>query len=136
MLNKLLIANRGEIALRILRAAKELKIPTVAVYSEADKDLMHVKMADESICIGPANSALSYMNIPAIITEAGPTHTLSSAILTCIAVSSASECMATVFISSSLHALNILRAISPLFAIRIFLNIYSKIIKSSPNSTG
>ncbi|MEO1956199.1 MAG: biotin carboxylase N-terminal domain-containing protein, partial [Gammaproteobacteria bacterium] len=67
MLTKLLIANRGEIALRILRAAKELKIPTVAVYSEADKDLMHVKMADESICIGPANSALSYMNIPAII---------------------------------------------------------------------
>ena len=67
MLNKLLIANRGEIALRILRAAKELKIPTVAVYSEADKDLMHVKMADESICIGPSNSALSYMNIPAII---------------------------------------------------------------------
>ena len=51
MLSKLLIANRGEIALRILRAAKELKIPTVAAYSEADKDLMHVKMADESICI-------------------------------------------------------------------------------------
>ncbi len=67
MINKLLIANRGEIALRILRAAKELKIPTVAAYSEADKDLMHVKMADESICIGPADSALSYLNIPAII---------------------------------------------------------------------
>ena len=67
MLTKLLIANRGEIALRILRACKELDIPTVAVYSEADRDLMHVKMADESICIGPANSAESYMNIPAII---------------------------------------------------------------------
>ena len=67
MINKLLIANRGEIALRILRAAKELKIPTVAAYSEADKDLMHVKMADESICIGPADSSLSYLNIPAII---------------------------------------------------------------------
>ena len=67
MLSKLLIANRGEIALRILRAAKELKIPTVAAYSEADKDLMHVKMADESICIGPADSSLSYLNIPAII---------------------------------------------------------------------
>jgi acetyl-CoA carboxylase biotin carboxylase subunit len=67
MLTKLLIANRGEIALRILRAAKELKIPTVAVYSEVDKDLMHVKMADESICIGPADSTLSYMNVPAII---------------------------------------------------------------------
>ena len=67
MLTKLLIANRGEIALRILRACKELAIPTVAVYSEADRDLMHVKMADESICIGPANSSDSYMNIPAII---------------------------------------------------------------------
>ena len=67
MLSKLLIANRGEIALRILRAAKELKIPTVAAYSEADKDLMHVKMADESICIGPADSSQSYLNIPAII---------------------------------------------------------------------
>ncbi len=67
MLTKLLIANRGEIALRILRACKELDIPTVAAYSEADRDLMHVKMADESICIGPANSAESYMNIPAII---------------------------------------------------------------------
>ena len=67
MLTKLLIANRGEIALRILRACKELDIPTVAAYSEADRDLMHVKMADESICIGPANSNNSYMNIPAII---------------------------------------------------------------------
>ena len=67
MINKLLIANRGEIALRILRAARELEIPTVAAYSEADKDLMHVKMADESICIGPADSAQSYLNIPAII---------------------------------------------------------------------
>ena len=52
MINKLLIANRGEIALRILRACKELEISTVAVYSEADRDQMHVKMADESICIG------------------------------------------------------------------------------------
>ncbi len=67
MLTKLLIANRGEIALRILRACKELNIPTVAAYSEADRDLMHVRMADESICIGPANSSESYMNIPAII---------------------------------------------------------------------
>ena len=67
MVSKLLIANRGEIALRILRGAKELKILTVAAYSEADKDLMHVKMADESICIGPADSSQSYLNIPAII---------------------------------------------------------------------
>ena len=67
MLTKLLIANRGEIALRIHRACKELNIPTVAVYSEADRDLMHVKLADESICIGPAASSESYLNIPSII---------------------------------------------------------------------
>ena len=67
MFTKLLIANRGEIALRILRACKELDIPTVAVYSEPDRDQMHVKMADESICIGPADSTNSYLNIPAII---------------------------------------------------------------------
>ena len=69
MLTKLLIANRGEIALRIHRACKELNIPTVAVYSEADRDLMHVRLADESICIGPAASSESYLNIPAIIGE-------------------------------------------------------------------
>jgi acetyl-CoA carboxylase biotin carboxylase subunit len=67
MLTKLVIANRGEIALRILRACKELNIKTVAIYSEPDKNLMHVKMADESICIGPADSTKSYLNIPAII---------------------------------------------------------------------
>mgnify|MGYP001407430978 CR=1 FL=1 len=67
MLTKLLIANRGEIALRILRAAKELKIPTVSVYSESDKELMHVKMSDESICIGPSDPSKSYLNIPTII---------------------------------------------------------------------
>ena len=67
MLEKVVIANRGEIALRIHRACKELDIPTVAVYSEADRDLMHVKLADESICIGPAASSESYLNIPAII---------------------------------------------------------------------
>ena len=65
MINKLLIANRGEIAVRILRACKDLQ--ALKQRFEADKDLMNVKMADESICIGPANSALSYMNIPAII---------------------------------------------------------------------
>jgi acetyl-CoA carboxylase biotin carboxylase subunit len=67
MINKLVIANRGEIALRILRACRELDIKTVAVYSEADRDLMHVKMADESVCIGPPDSAQSYLNIPSII---------------------------------------------------------------------
>ncbi|NBX84204.1 MAG: acetyl-CoA carboxylase biotin carboxylase subunit [Gammaproteobacteria bacterium] len=70
MLSKILIANRGEIALRILRACKELDIKTVAVYSEADKDLLHVRLADETVCIGPAPSQKSYLNIPAIISAA------------------------------------------------------------------
>jgi len=70
MLEKVLIANRGEIALRILRACKELGIKTVAVYSKADRDLMHVKLADESVCIGPHPSAQSYLNIPALIAAA------------------------------------------------------------------
>ena len=67
MLNKILIANRGEIALRIIRACQELKIKSVAVHSTADSDAMHVRMADESVCIGPANSKNSYLSIPAII---------------------------------------------------------------------
>jgi len=67
MLDKVLIANRGEIALRILRACKELGIKTVAVHSKADADLKHVRLADESICIGPNASSESYLNIPALI---------------------------------------------------------------------
>ena len=67
MFDKILIANRGEIALRILRAAKELGISTVAVYSTADKEAMHVKLADESVCIGPPPARESYLNIPALM---------------------------------------------------------------------
>ncbi|WP_392558473.1 acetyl-CoA carboxylase biotin carboxylase subunit [Orbus mooreae] len=70
MLDKILIANRGEIALRILRACKELGIKTVAVHSTADRDLKHVLLADETVCIGPAPSAKSYLNIPALIAAA------------------------------------------------------------------
>lgn len=70
MLDKIVIANRGEIALRILRACKELEIKTVAVYSEADREQKHVLMADESVCIGPAASTESYLNIPAVISAA------------------------------------------------------------------
>ena len=70
MLEKVVIANRGEIALRILRACRDMEIKTVAVHSEADRDLMHVGMADESVCIGPASSLDSYLNIPAIISAA------------------------------------------------------------------
>ena len=70
MFQKVLIANRGEIALRILRSCREMGIKTVAVYSSADEDLMHVKLADESVCIGPSNSADSYLNIPAVISAA------------------------------------------------------------------
>lgn len=70
MFHKILIANRGEIAVRVIRACKELGIRTVAVYSEADKEAMHTRLADEAICIGPAASNLSYLNIPAIMSAA------------------------------------------------------------------
>ena len=70
MLSKIVIANRGEIALRILRACKELGIQTVAVHSDVDKDLLHVRLADETVCIGPASAQKSYLNIPAIISAA------------------------------------------------------------------
>ncbi|RUR05367.1 acetyl-CoA carboxylase biotin carboxylase subunit [Legionella sp. km772] len=70
MLSKIVIANRGEIALRILRACKELGIQTVAVHSDVDKDLLHVRLADETVCIGPAPAQKSYLNIPAIISAA------------------------------------------------------------------
>ena len=67
MFDKILIANRGEIALRVVRAAQEMGIATVAVHSTADSDAMHVRMADESVCIGPPPSPQSYLSIPAII---------------------------------------------------------------------
>lgn len=70
MFNKLLIANRGEIAVRIIRACKELGIQSVAVYSEADKDSLHVKMADQAVCIGPSAPNKSYLSIPSIIAAA------------------------------------------------------------------
>ena len=69
-MNKILIANRGEIAVRIIRACKEMNIKTVAVYSEADKDALHTKLADEAICIGPAPSGKSYLNMRSIIEAA------------------------------------------------------------------
>lgn len=70
MIEKIVIANRGEIALRIQRACRELGISTVAVHSDADRDLKHVRLADESVCIGPASSAESYLNVPALISAA------------------------------------------------------------------
>ena len=72
-MNKILIANRGEIAVRIIRACREMNIKTVAVYSEADKEALHTKLADEAICIGPANSKQSYLNIKNIIEAANIT---------------------------------------------------------------
>ena len=69
-MNKILIANRGEIAVRIIRACKEMNIKTVAIYSEADKESLHTKLADEAICIGPAESNKSYLNIKNIIEAA------------------------------------------------------------------
>jgi acetyl-CoA carboxylase biotin carboxylase subunit len=77
MLDKLIIANRGEIALRILRACRELGIKTVAVHSTADYSLKHVLLADESVCIGPPPSALSYLNMPAIISAAEVTDSVA-----------------------------------------------------------
>ena len=70
MFKKILIANRGEIALRVIVACRELGIKTVAVYSEADENSLHVKFADEDVCIGPPRSTDSYLNVPAIISAA------------------------------------------------------------------
>ena len=70
MFKKILIANRGEIALRIQRACREMGIKAVMVYSEADRDAKYIRLADEAVCIGPASSALSYLNMPAIISAA------------------------------------------------------------------
>ena len=74
MFKKILIANRGEIALRIIRTCKEMGIKTVAVYSTADRDSLHVRFADEAVCIGPAPSTQSYLNIPALISVAELTN--------------------------------------------------------------
>src|SRR5919198_5988572 len=73
MFDKILIANRGEVALRILRACKELGIPSVAVHSTADENAMHVRLADESVCIGPPPARDSYLNVAAILTAAAIT---------------------------------------------------------------
>src|SRR5690606_18773467 len=67
---RILIANRGEIALRIMRSCRELGIETVAIYSEADRDSLHVRMADQAVCVGPAPSSRSYLNIPNILSAA------------------------------------------------------------------
>ena len=77
MLSKIVIANRGEIALRILRACRELGIKTVAVHSTVDRDLKHVRLADESVCIGPPQSNQSYLNIPAVISAAEVTDAVA-----------------------------------------------------------
>jgi acetyl-CoA carboxylase biotin carboxylase subunit len=74
MFKKILIANRGEIALRIIRTCKEMGINTVAVYSTADKDSLHVRFADEAVCIGPPPSRDSYLNIPRIMAAAEITN--------------------------------------------------------------
>ncbi len=74
MFKKILIANRGEIALRIIRTCKEMGIKTVAVYSAADRESLHVRFADEAVCIGPAPSKDSYLSIPNIISAAEITN--------------------------------------------------------------
>ena len=79
MFKKVLIANRGEIALRVIRACRELGIATVAVYSEADRESLHVRFADDDVCIGPPPSRQSYLKIPNIIAAAEITGDSSSA---------------------------------------------------------
>src|SRR5210317_25808 len=74
MFNKILIANRGEIAMRVIRTCKEMGIKTVAVYSKADEESLHVRFADEAVCIGPAQSSESYLKIPNIIAAAEITN--------------------------------------------------------------
>src|SRR5438045_3905353 len=74
MFKKILIANRGEIALRVIRACKELGIATVAVHSEVDRESLHVKLADESVCIGPPEAKESYLSIPRILSAVEITH--------------------------------------------------------------
>ena len=130
MFEKILIANRGEIALRVLRACKELGVQTVAVHSTADADAMHVRLADESVCIGPPPARESYLNVPALLAACeitgaggGPMHTLSSASRTCMASASAVECTATVEMPSSLQARSTRNAISPRLAMRILSNM-------------
>ena len=85
MFQKILIANRGEIAVRVICACKELGIKTVAVYSEADENQLHVKFADEDVCIGPARSADSYLNVPAVISasSAARSHSRSTSSMLC-----------------------------------------------------
>ena len=73
MLRKVLVANRGEIAVRIIRACREMNIETVAIYSEADKDSIHTRLADEAVCVGPAQSGKSYLNIKNILEAANVT---------------------------------------------------------------
>ena len=74
MSHKVLIANRGEIALRALRACKELGIQTVSIYSEGDRNLKSLRFSDESVCIGPSDSKSSYLNVPAILSAADLTN--------------------------------------------------------------
>ena len=74
MFRKVLVANRGEIALRVIRACKELGVATVAVHSDVDRESLHVKMADESVCIGPAEARQSYLAIPNILAAAEVTN--------------------------------------------------------------
>ena len=84
MFSKILIANRGEIAVRIIRACREMGISTVAIYSEADKDSLHVQLADESYCVGGNRVADSYLNMPAILTvavESGATEPFFTAVV-------------------------------------------------------
>jgi len=102
MFNKILVANRGEIALRVICACKELGISTVAVYSEADRNSVHVRFADEAVCIGPPRSSESYLNIPHVISAAEITN-----------VDAIKQWGITLYAPGGLHTLYFLKKQSP-----------------------
>lgn len=100
MFNKILIANRGEIAVRIIRACREMGIQTVAVYSEADRDCLHTLLADEAICIGPAPSTQSYLNMERILsaTVAMKADAFIRALASCLKMPVLQSCAASVIL--------------------------------------
>ena len=100
MFNKILIANRGEIAVRIIRACREMGIQTVAVYSEADRDCLHTLLADEAICIGPAPSTQSYLNMERILsaTVAMKQTPFIRALASCLKMPVLQSCAASVIL--------------------------------------
>ena len=117
MFRKILVANRGEIALRVIRAARELGIQTVAVHSVADAESLHVKFADEAVCIGPASPTESYLDIPSIIAAAE----MASVMRSTLAMDSCQKTQnsLTSVSSAGLHSLDLRQSLSESWVIRL-----------------